>query len=116
MKISLVDYRIPLLLVCAAGIVSCDRHQQLLKDREKVDQEAERVLMDTQILDQKILSLGGMSASAVITIERRTNELEQKLSLLQSEVESHRAKLKALESATQSFGAKVDAYKAKYLR
>jgi predicted nucleic acid-binding Zn-ribbon protein len=90
--------------------------KKLQDERQRVDNEAERVLADTQALDQRILALGSVSAAATVTLERQTAAMEQKAVLLQREIDALKAKLAAIESASATFGPKVDSYKAKYLR
>lgn len=104
------------LLFVAVGATSCDKQKKLQAERLRVDTEAERVLAEIQTLDQRILSLGSISASASITIERQTAAVEQKVAFMKGEIDAIKAKLKTLDSATTTFGAKVDAYKAKHLR
>ena len=103
-------------MFAAILLVSCDRVKKLQEERQKVDLEAERALAETQALDQRILSLGTLAESATITIQRQTAALEQKVAALQTEVNAMKAKVNAVESAMATYGPKVDAYKAKYLR
>lgn len=115
MKLNPSTLRIGLLII-AISSASCDKQKKLQQEHQRVDTEAERVLAEIQTLDQRILSLGAVSASATITIERQTAALEQKAVHLKGEIDALKAKLKSLESAAATFGPKVDAYKAKYLR
>lgn len=115
MKLNSSILRVSLLIV-AISSASCDRQKKLQEERQRIDTEAERVLSEIQTLDQRILSFGSVSASAAITLERQTAAMEQKAAYLQKEIDTMKAKLKSLESAAATFGPKVDAYKAKYLR
>lgn len=104
------------LVLAVACLTSCDRVKKLQEECQRVDKEAENVLAETQLLDQRILSFGSVSAAATVTLERQTEALEQKAVLLQREIDSLKAKLAAIESASAAFSPKVDSYKAKYLR
>lgn len=115
MKLNSSILRVSLLIV-AISSASCDRQKKLQEERQRVDTEAERVLSEIQTLDQRILSLGSVAASAEITLERQTAAMEQKAAYLQNEINTMKAKLKSVESALAAFGPKVDTYKAKHLR
>lgn len=98
------------------ALASCDRVKKLHEERVRVEQEAERVQADTQAMEQRILAMGSLGASATLTLGQQTAAFEQKVSYLKGEIATISAKLKALEEASSKHGPKVDSYKAKYLR
>lgn len=97
-------------------LVSCDRQKQLLREKERLEAEYKQTSNEIQAIEQRMLALGSQVATASLNLERQAAVAEQKAAVLELEVGAMEGKAEALENATKEFSARVDAYKAKYLR
>jgi len=104
------------LVFSSLWLISCDRQKQLLNEKERLEAEYKQATEEIQSIEQKILALGSQVTNATVNMQRQTAAAEQIATFLQSEVSSLEGKVKALESASKEYSAKVDSYKSKYLR
>ncbi len=88
----------------------------MLGERERLEADEKQANHEIQAIEQRILGLGTEVASASVNLERQSAAAEQKAAFLQSEIDKLEETVKALEIATREYSAKVDTYKAKYLR
>jgi hypothetical protein len=104
------------LIATSLLLVSCDRQKQLLREKERLEAEYKQTSNEIQAIEQRMLALGSQVATASLNLERQAAVAEQKAAGLELEVGAMEGKAEALENATKEFSARVDAYKAKYLR
>ncbi len=105
-----------LLIAISLLLVSCERQKQLLREKERLEAEYKQTSNEIQAIEQRMLALGSQVATASINLERQAAVAEQKAASLELEVGALEGKAQALENATKEFSARVDTYKAKYLR
>jgi hypothetical protein len=103
-----------IMLLCQISLAlpSCNKHNILDQERQKLDAERERIMQEAAALDVKIQSMP--NAYNLNTLQRQVEALEKKATALEAEAAAKMKKWEDIEARFLPLKAQAEAYKAKH--
>lgn len=102
---------------CASLFLSsCEKHDALLNERARIEQEIRQGQEALRALDSKFESLGTDAVAASVVLERQHADWTQKNAMLEQSLAYISSKCSEGEETLKQMGPRVAAYKAKFLR
>lgn len=93
---------------------SCDRHKELINEKEKAEVQKKQVEEELRALDEKFHALDTEWATAVNDINRRTADVEKTNSEIEAELRRITAKCTIGEQVLKDLRMRLDSCKVKY--
>ena len=105
-----------LVMMISLFLPACNRHKQIMAEKDAVEAESQRVWAEYIAYEQKIKSLGTQGTQLTMTLENQATNSERAAAFVEQEVNVLIKWVIALEGAIAIYRPKVDAYKARYTR
>lgn len=103
-------------LSCLLLLCSCDKPKLLLAERAQVEATLGKLQDEVKAMDASILSLGADPVTARLNLDRQSSELVKLSAAMEKELADLSRKCTEGEESVERLRARVDSYKASFLR